>query len=208
MGVLLFMPKAPQPLPSEIDAHIYAVRNQRVMLDRDLAVLFGVTTKALKQAVKRNNARFPPDFAFPLARAEIANLRSQSVTSSSDDIELEKLNISFDFPKSDEKSHGGRRYLPIAFTQEGVAMLSSVLRSPRAIAVNIEIMRAFVRMRRLTLSVKELAAKVEHLEKKYDGQFGLVFDAIKELMAQSAPPAPEDEGVIGYLGRPKKGRST
>jgi hypothetical protein len=148
MGVLLFMPKAPQPLPSEIDAHIYAVRNQRVMLDRDLAVLFGVATKALKQAVKRNNARFPHDFAFPLARAELANLRSQSVTSSSDDLKIEQLSSSSDDPKRDVQIHGGRRYLPIAFTQEGVAMLSSVLRSPS-----------------------------------------------------------EDEGVMGYLGRPKKRRS-
>ncbi len=85
-------------------------------------------------------------------------------------------------------------------------MLSSVLRSPRAVAVNIEIMRAFVRLRRLTLSVKELATKVEALEQKYDGQFGLVFDAIKELMAQSPPP-PEEEGIVGFLGRPRKRKS-
>lgn len=170
-------------IPPVIDAHIQTVRSRRVMIDRDLAKLYGVPTKALNLAVRRNAARFPADFMFQLTRQELVNLRFQIETSSS--------------------AYGGRRYLPYAFTQEGVAMLSSVLRSPRAVAVNIEIMRAFVRLRRLTLSVKELAAKITALEKKYDGQFGLVFEAIKELMA---PPG-EDEGVIGFLGKPKKAKS-
>jgi hypothetical protein len=153
------------------------------MMDRDLAALYGVPTKSLNLAVKRNSARFPDDFMFRLGREEVANLRLQFETSSS--------------------SHGGRRFLPYVFTQEGVAMLAGILRSPRAVAVNIEIMRAFVRLRRLALSVKELAGKVAALERKYDGQFGLVFDAIRELMAQSSEDAAE-EGTIGFLGAPKK----
>ena len=156
------------------------------MMDSDLSALYQVPTKALNLAVRRNATRFPADFMFQLNREEVANLRLQSETSSS--------------------SHGGRRSLPYVFTQEGVAMLSGVLRSPRAIAVNIEIMRAFVRLRRLALSVKELAGKVEALEKKYDGQFNLVFDAIKELMAQPSDD-PEDDGTIGFLGAPKKKKS-
>lgn len=169
-----------------IDGHIRIVRGRRVLLDRDLAALYGVPTKALNQAIRRNRERFPVDFMFQLSPEETANLRSQVVTSSS--------------------SHGGHRYRPHAFTQEGVAMLSSVLRSPRAVAVNIEIMRAFVRLRGLLLSVKDLAAKVEAIERKYDEQFGVVFAAIKELMAQSSP-LPEEEGTIGFLGKPKRPRS-
>jgi hypothetical protein len=168
-----------------IDGHIRVVRGRRVLLDSDLAVLYGVATKALNQAIQRNIGRFPADFMFQLTREEFENLRSQTVTSSI--------------------AYGGRRYLPYAFTQEGVAMLSSVLRSPRAVAVNIEIMRAFVRLRRLLLSVKDLSAKVEALEQKYDEQFGVVFTAIKALMAPSSP-SPEEEGTIGFLGTPKKPR--
>jgi hypothetical protein len=139
-----------------------------VLLDRELAALYGVPTKVLLQAVRRNKTRFPGDFMFQINRQEVADLRSQIVTS----------------------SYGGRRYLPYAFTQEGVVMLSSILRSPRAMAVNIEIMRAFVRLRRLAMSVNDLAKKVEALERKYDEKLGLVFAAIKELMT---PPERSDE---------------
>jgi len=146
-----------------IERSIYAIRGERVMLDADLAALYGVETKALNRAVMRNQDRFPLDFAFQLTVEEASNLRYQSGTSS--------------------LSHGGRRYLPYAFTEQGVAMLSSVLRSPRAVAVNVEIIRAFVRLRALLATHADLAHKLEALEQKYDGQFRVVFDAIRQLMA-------------------------
>ena len=139
---------------------IAAVRGQRVMFSQDLAMLYGVETKVLMQAVRRNIDRFPPDFLFQLNDQEFANLKSQIVTS----------------------SWGGIRKLPFAFSEQGVAMLSSVLRSPRAVAVNIEIMRAFVRMRALIESNKVLAKKIAALESKYDKQFATVFQAIYDLM--------------------------
>lgn len=133
-----------------------------MLLDADLAVLYGVRTKALVQAIKRNADRFPADFTFQLTAEELTRLRSQSVTS---------------------KSRGGRRYFPHAFTEQGVAMLSSVLRSPRAIAVNIEIMRVFVKLREATASHARLARKLDGLEQRYDAQFKVVFDAIRALMS-------------------------
>ena len=156
-----------------IAAAIQIIRGQRVMLDRDLAELYGVATKVLIQAVKRNADRFPGGFMFQLTEQEFNNLRSQIVTS----------------------SWGGRRYPPFAFTEQGVAMLSSVLRSERAIHVNIEIMRAFVRLRQLLASNAELARKLAALEKKYDTQFKVVFDAIRELMT---PPGPKKKRPIGF----------
>ena len=132
------------------------------MLDADLAELYGVETRALLQAVSRNQKRFPEDFMFQMSKEEYELLRSQIVIS--------------------KKGRGGRRYLPYAFTEQGVAMLSSVLRSERAVQVNIEIMRAFVRLRELVATHKELARKLEALEKRYDSQFRVVFDAIRELM--------------------------
>jgi ORF6N domain-containing protein len=135
------------------------------MLDVDLAQLYGVTTKALIQAVKRNRERFPSDFMFQLTASELRNLRSQFVTSS---------------------SWGGRRTRPYAFTEQGIAMLSGVLRSVRAVKVNVEIMRAFVRLRRALDSHADLAKKLDALESKYDSQFAVVFEAIRELMV---PPA-------------------
>ncbi len=137
------------------------------MLDADLATLYEVETRTLVQAVKRNIDRFPKDFMFQLTKEEFGILRSQSVTSS---------------------QWGGRRYPPYAFTEQGVAMLSSVLRSKRAVQVNIEIMRTFVRLRRLLSTHEDLARKLEALEKKYDAQFKVVFAAIRELMA---PPKPQ-----------------
>ena len=137
------------------------------MLDADLAKLYGVSTKRLNEAIRRNAARFPEDFMFQMNEEEADNLRSQFATS---------------------KSWGGRRYLPYVFTEQGVAMLSSVLNSEQAIQVNIAIMRAFVRMRQLLVSHEELARTVDALEKKYDAQFRVVFDAIRALMEPTKPP--------------------
>src|SRR5580692_10104955 len=159
------MPKFAKPVPfAAIESRIHLIRGNKVMLDADLAELYGVATKNLNKAFRRNRERFPGDFMYRLTRQEYANLKFQFGTSS---------------------LHGGRRYLPYAFTQEGIAMLSSVLRSPRAIAVNIEIMRAFIRMRGMLLSVDELARKLEALERKalaHDEDLEEVFDALRELM--------------------------
>jgi len=149
-----------------IERCIYLIRGQKVMLSTHLAELYGVEPKRLIQAVKRNLERFPTDFMFPLAPQEVRNLRSQIVTS----------------------SWGGTRYVPLAFTEQGVAMLSSVLRSPNAVRVNIEIMRTFVRLRQMLAAHADLGRKLEELEKKYDAQFKVVFDAIRQLMAPPAPP--------------------
>ncbi|MBL8823940.1 MAG: ORF6N domain-containing protein [Planctomycetia bacterium] len=165
-------------IPTETIEHsILLIRGHKVMLDEDLALLFGVPTKVFNQSVKRNIERFPDDFMFQLTAEENENLRSQFVTSSS--------------------RHGGRRSLPYAFTEQGVAMLSSVLNSPRAIEVNIAIMRAFVRLRELLLSNKDLARKLEQMEKKYDAKFKVVFDAIRQLM--EPPPQPVKKGRIGFV---------
>ncbi|MEZ4753767.1 MAG: ORF6N domain-containing protein [Bdellovibrionota bacterium] len=150
-----------------VESYIYLIRGQKVILDEDLAILYAVKTKALVQAVKRNLDRFPEDFMFHLSNQEVTALRSQIVTS---------------------KSRGGRRTNPYAFTEQGVAMLSSVLRSNEAVKVNIEIMRTFVRLRRMINSNTELAQKLNELEKKYDSQFNVVFEAIREIMKPSNPP--------------------
>jgi len=154
-----------------IEKAILLVRKQKVMLDADLAALYGVETRVLVQAVKRNIERFPEDFMFQLNHEEFAVLRSQSVTSS---------------------DWGGRRYPPYAFTEQGVAMLSSVLRSQRAIQVNIEIMRAFIRLRQILASHAALARKLDALEEKYDAQFKEVFEAIRQLMT---PPEPKRRAI-------------
>ena len=159
-----------------VESHIFLVHGQKVMLDEDLAELYEVEVKVLNQAVKRNAERFPADFMFQLTTEEAARLRSQNVTL--------------------KTGRGQRRkYLPYAFTEQGVAMLSSVLRSHRAVRVNIEIMRAFVRLRRLLASNTELARKLAALERKYDAQFKVVFDAIRELMI---PPEPKKKRHIGF----------
>jgi ORF6N domain len=150
-------------IPAErIERSIYLIRNEKVMLDRDLAELYSVETKALKQAVKRNIDRFPEDFMFVLTALELDDWRSQFVTSKSDRM--------------------GLRYPPMAFTEHGILMLSSVLRSDRAVHVNIEIMRAFVRLRQMLASNDELSRRLDELESKYDRQFKIVFDAIRNLM--------------------------
>ena len=153
---------------SEIERRILLIRGQKVMLDRDLADMYGVRTAALKRAVRRNAGRFPEDFMFSLSSTEFENWRCQ-----------------FGISKSDRM---GLRYAPMAFTEQGVAMLASVLNSPRAIRVNIEIMRAFVRLRQWLASNAELAQKLADLEQKYDAQFRGVFDAIRQLMAPTELP--------------------
>jgi hypothetical protein len=152
-----------------IEKAILLVRGQKVMLDADLAELYGVETRVLVQAVKRNLERFPEDFMFQLNKDDVDFLRSQIVTL-----------------KKGRGQHS--KYLPYAFTEQGVAMLSSVLRSWRAIQVNIEIMRAFIRLRQMLASYVELARKLDALEKKYDAQFKQVFEAIRQLMT---PPEPK-----------------
>jgi hypothetical protein len=163
-------------IPMErITQAILLIRGHKVMLDSDLADLYEVEIKVLNQAVKRNIQRFPEDFMFQLTAEEAASLRSQFVTL---------------------KGRGQhRKYLPHVFTEQGVAMLSSVLRSHRAIQVNIEIMRAFVRLRQMLASNVELARKLASLERKYDAQFKVVFDAIRELMT---PPEPRKKRPIGF----------
>ncbi len=163
-----------------IETHIFLIRGQKVLLSPHLAELYGVEPRVLVQAVKRNIERFPKDFMFQLSDEECANLKSQFVISS---------------------WGGSRRAAPYAFTEQGVAMLSSVLRSKRAVQVNIEIMRAFVRLRRMLASNEELSRKLDALEQKYDAQFKAVFDAIRELMA---PPRPKKKQPIGFA--PGKGK--
>ena len=174
------MPKGAIILAARIERAILILRGNKVLLDADLAALYEVPTKVLLQAVKRNLDRFPQDFMFQLSADEFEALRSQSVTSKN-------------------PGRGGRRYAPYAFTEQGVAMLSSVLNSPRAIAVNIEIMRAFVRLRELIASNKELAAKLDQLEKKvgsHDRAITEIMLAIRQLMA---PPAPTKKRRIGFV---------
>jgi hypothetical protein len=156
-------------LVDRIEKAILLLHGQKVMLDADLAELYGVETRVLVQAVKRNLERFPEDFMFQLNKDDVDFLRSQIVTL-----------------KKGRGQHS--KYLPYAFTEQGVAMLSSVLHSRRAIQVNIEIMRAFIHLRQMLASHVELARKLDALEKKYDAQFKQVFEAIRQLMA---PPEPK-----------------
>jgi excisionase family DNA binding protein len=161
-----------------ITSKIYLIRGMKVMLDRDLAELYDVETKVLKQAIRRNIGRFPEDFMFELSKEEFKNLRSQIVTS----------------------SWGGLRYLPMVFSEQGVAMLSSVLRSERAIQVNIQIMRAFTQLRQMLSTHEDLKRKIESMERKYDQQFQIVFEAIKQLLETDEKPKKK----IGYTVKEKQ----
>ena len=174
--------------PENIAQLVFFLRGEKVMFDSDLARLYGVTTKALNQAVARNKTRFPNDFAFRLTGSEFDGLRSQIVTSSPREDRLRSQIV------TSKSGRGGRRYRPYAFTEQGVAMLSSVLRSARAVEVNIAIMRTFVQLRRLMDTNRDLARKIEALENKYDEQFAEVFAAIKELVA----PPTEPKRRIGF----------
>jgi hypothetical protein len=154
-------------LSEQVERNILLIRGHRVMLDSDLANLYGVPTKRLNEQVRRNKKRFPSDFMFQLTPEDVDRLRSQFATS--------------------KTGPGGRRYRPYVFTEQGVAMRSSVLLSERAIQVNIAIMRAFVQLRAMIGSNKGLARRLNELEKKYDSQFRVVFEAIRELMAEPEP---------------------
>lgn len=167
-------------MPVEVIARrIYLIRGQKVMLDFDLAELYEVPTRVLNQAVRRNLSRFPEDFMFQLAKEEAESLRSQIVISKEG---LRSQSVTL------EEGRGGRRYLPYAFTEQGIAMLSSVLKSERAVEVNIAIMRTFVQLRRMLLSNEELNRKIGSLEQKYDENFRVVFAALRKLLA--APDRP------------------
>lgn len=172
------MNKSLVKIPLErIENAIFLIRGERVMLDRDLATLYGVETRVLNQSVRRNVERFPSDFMFELTRDEIVGI-SQFVTSSS--VKFSKR--------------------VTAFTEQGVAMLSSVLRSRRAIDANVQIMRTFVKLRQMLASNTDLAVKLEKLERKHDSQFKIVFDAIRELMT----PPPAKVKPIGFRPRAMK----
>jgi hypothetical protein len=185
-------------LPERIESRILLLRGLRVILAEDLATLYEVEVRALNQAVARNGERFPADFMFQLTGEEVADLRSQMVTSNSENCAAALKSQSVISKAGDDNpspGRGGRRHLPYAFTEQGVAMLSSVLRSPRAILVNVEIMRAFVHLRRMLGSNADLAWKLAALEKKYDAQFKVVFDAIRALMT---PPDAKKRRAVGF----------
>jgi hypothetical protein len=179
------MAKKPAPeqhiVPLEvIERRIYLICGHKVMLDSDLAELYQVETFNLNKAVKRNVDRFPQDFMFQLTKVEANVLR-------------------FQIGMSKPSGRGGRRYLPYAFTEQGVAMLSSILNSSRAVQVNIAIMRAFARY--ILATHKDLAAKLEAMEKKYDRQFKVVFDVLRQL---TAPPPAREKRPMGFIASPKK----
>jgi len=172
-------------IPEKIAPLIHRIRREKVVLDRDLAALYAVETRTLKQAVRRNAERFPEDFMFVLTDDELTDWRSQFVTSKADRM--------------------GLRHPPMAFTEQAVAMLSSVLRSPRAVEVNIAIVRTFVQLRKLMDSNRDLARKIEKLEEKYaehDHKFEIVFDAIKQLI--TPPVADKPKRKIGFRPSPEK----
>jgi hypothetical protein len=182
------MPSRTQTTPVElIERRIHVIREHRVMIDSDLAELYGVATKNLKRAVQRNLARFPADFMFKLSNQEVRDLRCQIGTSSF--------------------GHGGDRYLPLAFTEQGVAMLSSVLNSERAIAVNIEIMRAFIHMRQMLASNEAMKSQLEELERKvasHDQAIVGIFKALHELMNPQQTNAIGFTADVSSLGRPRR----
>lgn len=157
--------------PEVLESKIYLIRDQKVMLDTDLAILYGVQTKRLNEQVRRNIARFPHDFVFNLTPQEEDSLRSQFATS--------------------KKGKGGRRYTSLVFTEQGVAMLSSVLNSDRAIQVNIAIMRTFTRLRKLLSSHADLVRKLDEMEQEYDKNFKSIFTALRKLMKEEEGPKKE-----------------
>ncbi len=164
---------------------IHVIRGQRVMLDADLAALYGVSTKRLNEQVRRNRDRFPLDFMFQLTASEAANLRSQTATSRS--------------------GHGGRRFRPHAFTEHGAVMLASVLNTPIAVAASLQVVRAFIHLRGLLATHQDLARRLEEMEKKYDARFTVVFRAIKDLMA---PPPAAPRKRIGFSAVESSGRTS
>ncbi len=191
--------------PNRIEAAILLLRGQRVMLDIDLAALYGVTTSALNQAVKRNQDRFPDDFMFQLSWDETQSVASSVRLKEPDDPKTSAISrsqtviLKLDGPggAKDSKSQNvilkqgaNPKFRPFAFTEQGIAMLSGLLKSPRAVLANIEIMRAYVRMREMLSTHRDFSKRLDNLEQKYDSQFKVVFQAIRELMA---PPPPESK---------------
>jgi phage regulator Rha-like protein len=175
------MDKKESLIPIErIEQKIYVLRGERVMIDSDLAEIYGVTTFNFNKAVKRNINRFPEDFMFQLTKEEYESLRFQ--------IGMSKT------------GRGGRRYLPYVFTEHGAIMAANILSSERAVEASVQVVRAFVKLRQMLASNAELAKKVEALEKKYDAQFKVIFDAIKKLML----PPDKPKGNIGFVGKSKK----
>jgi len=183
--------RKPAPKPENLVPLVLLVRNEKILLDSDLAGLYGVGTKVLNQAVRRNAGRFPPDFMFQLTADETARLRSQIVTSRQPATAMRSQSVT-----ASRRNIGA---LPYAFTEQGVAMLSSILRSPRAVEVNIAIMRTFVQLRRLMDSNRELARRIEALERRYDEKFDTVFDAIKRLIAEDDARKAKPKRSIGFL---------
>jgi len=180
------MPKSKQTsaivTSQQIAGRIFFLRSARVLLDSDLAKLYGVRTAALNQAVQRNKERFPEDFMFQVNDRDAESLRSQLVIS--------------------KKGKGGRRYAPYAFTEQGVAMLSSVLRSARAVQVNIAIMRTFVRLREMLATNQKLRRKIEDMEKQYDTKFQIVFATIESMLEEEEGPK-RGIGFHASVAKPK-----
>lgn len=194
------------PKPENLASLVLAVRGEKVLLDTDLAELYGVEARALNQAVARNRNRFPDDFMFQLTPEEWERVRSQTVTASgakggnsSQSVMSGKEGEPLRSQTVISKGKGGRRYIPYAFTEQGVAMLSSVLRSQRAVEVNIAIMRTFVQLRRLMDSNRDLARRIEAMEMRYDEQFSAVFDAIKQLISDDQAKKSKPNRPIGFL---------
>ena len=197
------MNSAISPKPENLALLVKFVRGEKVLLDSDLAVLYGVPTKALNQAVRRNPGRFPEDFMFRVTDQEAAALKCQNgITNPSGSEHAPSQSVIPSALKSQSvtsnDARGGRRHLPYVFTEQGVAMLSSVLRSTRAVEVNIAIMRTFVQLRRLMDSNRDLARKIESMEQKYDEQFGVVFEAIKQLVAEDNARKAQPPRHIGF----------
>ena len=193
------------PKPENLAKLVHSVRGEKVLLDSDLADLYNVEARVLNQSVARNRTRFPDDFMFQLTAEEWAAMRSQIVTASSAKGGKPSQTVASPTPAGltsqtvMSNGRGGRRTLPYAFTEQGVAMLSSVLRSQRAVEVNIAIMRTFVQLRRLMDSNRNLARRIDAMEKKYDEQFGVVFDAIKRLISDDQERTSRPKRRIGFL---------
>jgi len=182
-----------KPRPENLAPLILFLRGERVLLDSDLATLYGVEARALNQAVSRNRRRFPGDFMFRLTEQEFRGIRLRFVTASG------RGNPDSSQTVMSSRKHRGRAYRPYAFTEQGIAMLSSVLRSQRAVEVNIAIMRTFVQLRRLMDSNRSLARKIEAMERKYEEQFAVVFDAIKKLVAEDEARRAQPRRRIGFI---------
>lgn len=177
-------------IPTErVVSKIFLIRGKKVMFDKDLAELYGVETKSLNRAVKRNLDRFPTDFMFQLNKNETEIWKSQIETFNTSNLRSQFVTLSSNLKyQNGTSSWGGRRYLPMVFTEQGVAMLSSVLNSKRAVQVNIQIIRTFTELREFLMTNKELRIKIENIEKKYDSKLKKIFDMLKQLFMEKAKP--------------------